>query len=481
MWPLSPSAALRQLKGDRPGSHPHLHHLSGRRAGASDPLPPEGGLIGRDARVCTIWVHEDDAGVSRRHAQVWGAPGAWWIRDLGTPNGTTVDGRPIAEPTPLHHGAVIGLGPHITLRFDAPQLPVDPVPPPPPPPIDPVALVPRLLVVAALLGLIGGVGFWALSEVKADRLARAERREAARAELWQRFLAGEDLAGLGALVEVATAPIDLPSAPAPVEPDPLSAHIRDALTALIGQPPGRPVDPFFRDAVEDQIAGIFLNPRCACRLRALRPELTALLRGELRAVGGVESRADMLVYVAWIESCYNPNACSPAAARGMWQFIPRTANKYGLRADEAVDERCDWRKATTTAARYFTATFKACGDQYPLLAIAAYNTGEQRACAIAHNEQLPESRRDVLGFIASGLLLPETVAYVPRMIAASFVGEHPEEALSVARERHPNIQADTTCKESWIQVPESLSCPDGASACPLKTGISGVESSKNPL
>lgn len=459
----------------------HLHHLAGRRAGASDPLPSQGGLIGRDRRICAVWVHEDDEGVSRRHAQVWGAPGAWWIRDLDTPNGTTVDGRPVTAPTPLPHGAVIGLGPAITLRFDAPAPAASAGPPPPPPPIDPSRLLPRLMVLGALFGMVLGVSSWGLAEVQADRAERAARREAARAELWQRFLAGEDLADLTDLIEIATAPPEMAPAPTALDADPLTAHIQDALTALIGQAPDRPVDPFFRDAVEDQIAGVFTNPRCACRLKAIGPELLDLMRGELRAAGGLESRADILVYIAWIESCYNPEACSPAAARGMWQFIPRTANKYGLRVDEDVDERCDWRKATGAAARYFTATFAACGDDYPLLAIAAYNTGEQRACAIAHNEKIPEAKRDVLGFIASGYLLPETVSYVPRMIAASFVGEHPEEALLIAQTRNRNIQTVTECRESWIRVPESTNCPDGASACPLKTGVNAEESSSKDL
>lgn len=460
---------------------PHLHHLSGHRAGASDPLPAQGGLIGRDRRICAVWVHEDDEGVSRRHAQVWGAPGAWWIRDLGTPNGTTVNGHPVTGPTPLPHGAVIGLGPTITLRFDAPAPAIADGPPLPPPPIDSASLLPRLVILAVLLGVVIGVIGWGYAEVQADHAARAARREAARAELWSRLEAGEDLAGLTALIELATAPPEKGVAPPPLESDPLSAHIRAALTALIGQAPDRAVDPFFRAAVEAQVAGIFTNPRCACRLKALRGELLDILRDELRAAGGVESRAEMLLYVAWIESCYNPQACSAAAARGMWQFIPKTANKYGLYVAEDVDERCDWRKATGAAARYFTATFAACGDDFPLLAIAAYNTGERRACAIAHDEDIPVEKRDVLGFIASGLLLPETVSYVPRMIAASFVDQHPNEALSIARARNRNIQTVTECQESWMRIPESKVCPDGASACPLITGVSTAESSPDAL
>ena len=60
-----------------------------------------------------------------------------------------------------------------------------------------------------------------------------------------------------------------------------------------------------------------------------------------------------LAYVSMLESGFNPRALSPVGARGMWQFMPETGRRYGLRVDASVDERCDPEKATLAAAKYF--------------------------------------------------------------------------------------------------------------------------------
>ena len=70
------------------------------------------------------------------------------------------------------------------------------------------------------------------------------------------------------------------------------------------------------------------------------------------------------LYLAMQESLFNTLAVGPPTrfgyAKGMWQFIPPTANMYGLklgplssvpRADP-MDERFNWEKATDAAARY---------------------------------------------------------------------------------------------------------------------------------
>src|SRR5215471_9915706 len=46
-----------------------------------------------------------------------------------------------------------------------------------------------------------------------------------------------------------------------------------------------------------------------------------------------------LEYLPLIESGYSNRATSRAGAVGMWQFLPETARRYGLRVDGLVDER----------------------------------------------------------------------------------------------------------------------------------------------
>src|SRR2546423_8750952 len=46
-----------------------------------------------------------------------------------------------------------------------------------------------------------------------------------------------------------------------------------------------------------------------------------------------------LIYLAMIESGFNPTAKSPAKAGGLWQFLGETGKRYGLTVNKKVDER----------------------------------------------------------------------------------------------------------------------------------------------
>ena len=82
---------------------------------------------------------------------------------------------------------------------------------------------------------------------------------------------------------------------------------------------------------------------------------------------------DELKYVAIIESALNPVAVSRAGAKGMWQFMTKTAKSYGLEINSYVDERFDPFKASDAAARYLVDSYKLFGDWN--LAISSYNCG----------------------------------------------------------------------------------------------------------
>lgn len=113
-----------------------------------------------------------------------------------------------------------------------------------------------------------------------------------------------------------------------------------------------------------------------------------------------------------VESAFNPVAYSRARASGLWQFIPGTGRRYGLKQNWYYDGRRDVLAATSAALDYLeflAAEFD--GDW--LLAIAAYNTGEANVARAIRKNRAAGKPADFFS-----LKLPrETRAYVPKLLA----------------------------------------------------------------
>lgn len=77
------------------------------------PLAEGANVIGRD-RDCAVWI--DSGTVSRHHARVVMTSGAATIEDLGSKNGTSVDGRKVTKPVTLEEGAEVRVG-SVTMTF----------------------------------------------------------------------------------------------------------------------------------------------------------------------------------------------------------------------------------------------------------------------------------------------------------------------------------------------------------------------------
>lgn len=118
-----------------------------------------------------------------------------------------------------------------------------------------------------------------------------------------------------------------------------------------------------------------------------------------------------LLKIAQVESNWKPFALSPKGAFGVWQLMPATARRYGLRVDGTGDDRSDTGKATRVAARYLRDLHLRFGDW--ALALAAYNAGED---AIERAMQRGASR-DFWSLSQRKLLPAETRSYVPAVLA----------------------------------------------------------------
>lgn len=130
-----------------------------------------------------------------------------------------------------------------------------------------------------------------------------------------------------------------------------------------------------------------------------------------------EGVPEELVYIAFVESRFNPRVTSGGKCVGMWQFTEATGRRYGLRIDSWVDERRDPEKSTQAAARYLRDLYQTFRSWD--LAIAAYNAGEAAVTSALANKEV-SSFWDLL---PSGGLSRSTMEFVPRVMAAIQVAQ----------------------------------------------------------
>ncbi|HYR29482.1 MAG TPA: lytic transglycosylase domain-containing protein, partial [Thermoanaerobaculia bacterium] len=127
--------------------------------------------------------------------------------------------------------------------------------------------------------------------------------------------------------------------------------------------------------------------------------------------------------LAMIESGFNVEVHSAADAIGIWQLVPDTARRYGLKVDDTVDERRDPEKATDAALSYLSYLYNRFGSWY--LAAAAYNSGENRVARIMTDVTGSEKGTDADYYRIWDQLPGQTRDYVPAMIAAARIGSDP--------------------------------------------------------
>jgi membrane-bound lytic murein transglycosylase D len=127
-----------------------------------------------------------------------------------------------------------------------------------------------------------------------------------------------------------------------------------------------------------------------------------------------------LSWLPLIESGFKVKAMSPGRALGLWQFIPSTGYKFGLKRDTWVDERMDPAKSTAAAIAYLKELHDIFGDWTTCL--AAYNCGEGTILNLIRDQ-----KTDYLdNFWDLYQMLPrETARYVPRFLATLHVLNDP--------------------------------------------------------
>jgi hypothetical protein len=155
-----------------------------------------------------------------------------------------------------------------------------------------------------------------------------------------------------------------------------------------------------------------------------------------------------LVWLALVESGFNPRAYSRAHASGPWQFIKATAKLYGLRVTWWVDERRDPVKATHAAARYLSDLHASFGS-WPL-ALAAYNWGEGRVRRCTARESTSD-------FWRLRRLPRQTRNFVPRFMAAAILGKS-SNAFGFDVHHYPPVECETITVEGTVDLQVAADC-----------------------
>jgi membrane-bound lytic murein transglycosylase D len=154
-----------------------------------------------------------------------------------------------------------------------------------------------------------------------------------------------------------------------------------------------------------------------------------------------------LSWLPLIESGFKVRALSRSRALGLWQFIPSTGYKYGLKRNTWIDERLDPPKATAAAIAYFKDLHEMFGDWATVL--AAYNCGEGNVARVISGQKI----NYLDNFWDLYERLPrETARYYPRFLAVLAIVKEPTRYGFTLEELDKPLSFETISWEKPVQL-----------------------------
>jgi len=151
-----------------------------------------------------------------------------------------------------------------------------------------------------------------------------------------------------------------------------------------------------------------------------------------------------VTWLGQVESAWRVKAVSWASASGLWQFIPGTGRRFGLRQNAYIDERNSIEQATRASARYLKFLAQRYNGNWEL-AMAAYNTGEgniDRAISRAGSNNF---------WMIYPYIAQETRNYVPNILAVILIAKNPE------KYGFKGIKPDAPWMYDVVRVPSATS------------------------
>jgi membrane-bound lytic murein transglycosylase D len=456
--------------------------ISLRTEGEAVPREYNGRIrLGRDAD-CTVRI--EDEGVSRQHAEIYPFAGRWCVRDLGSRNGTWVDGRQVEEAN-LPGRCTLSLG------ADGPRIEVQ-----------------HAAAATETPASAGIANPRSIEEVAAHYFDPNSKAPAGDRTMWvrqafktvqrkQKRRYGSVIAGALVLLLVAvgvgiyqqlqlqrtrgiaeqlfysmkTVELQLVRLEDQVRDSGDTTHDgelqsgREKLAEMASQydslleelgvlnertsPEDRLILRMAREFGECEIAmpaefveevhryiGIWRsNERLAKALeRARQQDLPPVILENL-----AEHRMPaQFFYVALQESDFLPQAIGPETrfgiAKGLWQLMPETAIQYGLRTGplldvpqyDPADQRFDAAAATGAAARYLADLYRDEAQASGLLVLASYNWGTTRVRNRIRAMKENPRDRNFWRLLAQTDMPRETRDYVMLIFSAAVIGEDPK-------------------------------------------------------
>jgi membrane-bound lytic murein transglycosylase D len=144
-------------------------------------------------------------------------------------------------------------------------------------------------------------------------------------------------------------------------------------------------------------------------------------------------------YLALQESLFDINACGPKTrfgiAKGIWQFIPSTAERFDLRLgplvdieeSDPLDDRYHFGRSTLAAAKYIRDIYDTEAQASGLLVMASYNWGERRVIELIRTMPENPRERNFWRMLENykEQIPKQTYDYVFYIVSAAVIGENP--------------------------------------------------------
>ncbi|MHA7839144.1 MAG: transglycosylase SLT domain-containing protein [bacterium] len=426
--------------------------------------------LGRDPR-CDISL--TDSSVSRSHARVHPAAGRWHVEDLGSGNGTLLDDVRIREAV-VPRSATLQLGTGTRILLQAPNAPAEMS----------EETIARRYFGADETGEVGG-----RTRLLRDAYRRVDRRQKRRYRVI--------IAGIAALL-VASFGVGLHQYRALARTRELATEIFYSMKAVelqvarIEERVREAGDPALLDEMEIRreevralereydrfleeldVLGAGLSEQDRVILRVARlfgeceltmpPDFVAEVKRYIhewrlsprleRAIERMHAQSltplvveamleqhlpPQFLYLALQESSFDNDAVGPKTrfgiAKGIWQFIPSTARRYGLRTGPLVelpvadpnDDRHAPELATRAAARYLRDIYSRDAQASGLLVMASYNWGPNNIRRRIREMPANPRERNFWALLKKDEVPRETYDYVFHIVAAAVIGEAPE-------------------------------------------------------